>query len=164
MIGAALEEFRFPAEKLEIEVTETALVSNLECAREQIAGLRACGIKFALDDFGSGYSSLNQLRTLPVDFVKVDRSFIKDLREGASDSATLVRGIIGLAHSLQLQVVAEGVETQHQLSLLWSLGCDIVQGFYLHRPLKASVVEDLLRQHAAKPMATVEALELALAG
>ena len=160
MIRAALQDFAFPPEKLEIEVTETALVDNLDRALTQILDLRALGIHFAIDDFGTGYSSLNQLRTLPVDFVKIDRSFIKDLASPSGDTATLVRGIIGLAHDLQLQVVAEGVETQQQLSLLWSLGCDIIQGFYLYRPLPASAVEDLLRSQNA----ATEVLELTLAG
>jgi EAL domain-containing protein (putative c-di-GMP-specific phosphodiesterase class I) len=156
MIRSALEEFEFPPTKLEIEVTETALVDNLDCALEEILDLRALGIRFAIDDFGTGYSSLNQLRTLPVDCVKIDRSFIKDLREASRDTTTLVRGIIGLAHSLQLDVVAEGVETQQQLSLLRSLGCDTLQGFFLHRPLIASAVEALMRVH-------VEDLELSVA-
>ncbi|HEY4365430.1 MAG TPA: EAL domain-containing protein [Bryobacteraceae bacterium] len=164
MIRAALEDFAFPAEKLEIEVTETALVDNLERALTQILDLRELGINFAIDDFGTGYSSLNQLRTLPVDFVKIDRSFIKDLTVTSSDTATLVRGIIGLAHDLHLQVVAEGVETQQQLSLLWSLGCDLIQGFYLYRPLTASAVEELLRVPAGPRKATLEVLELTLSG
>jgi EAL domain-containing protein (putative c-di-GMP-specific phosphodiesterase class I) len=156
MIRAALEDFEFPPSKLEIEVTETALVDNLDCALEQILDLRALGIRFAIDDFGTGYSSLNQLRTLPVDCVKIDRSFIKDLREASRDTTTLVRGIVGLAHNLQLEVVAEGVETQQQLSLLRALGCDTIQGFFLHRPLTVSAVEELMRIHT-------EELELSIA-
>ena len=134
-IQAVLAETGFPAHKLELEVTETALVGNLELALKQIARMREAGITFAIDDFGTGYSSLNQLRTLPVDCVKVDRSFIKDLERMTGDSTTLVRGIIGLAHNLRLTVVGEGVETERQLEILRSLGCDTIQGFYLHRPL-----------------------------
>ena len=156
MIHNVLEETGFPAGKLEIEVTETALVGNLDSAIAQIARLRGLGITFAIDDFGTGYSSLNQLRTLPVDFVKVDRSFIKDLERMAGDSATLVRGIIGLAHNLRLTVVAEGVETEKQLSILRSLGCDLSQGFYLHRPLTVEAAEELMRKHAK--VATQESL------
>ncbi len=149
-IRAALAESAFPAPKLELEVTETALVGNLESALKQIAQLRELGITFAIDDFGTGYSSLNQLRTLPVDCVKVDRSFIKDLERMTGDSTTLVRGIIGLAHNLRLTVVAEGVETPRQLEILRSLGCDLIQGFYLHRPLSADAAEDLMRLHMAR--------------
>ncbi len=151
MVHSVLNESGFPAQKLEIEVTETELVGNLECAIEQIGRLRAMGILFAIDDFGTGYSSLNQLRTLPVDCVKVDRSFVKDLERISGDSATLVRGIIGLAHNLRLTVVAEGVETERQLAILRSLGCDVSQGFYLHRPLLPKAAEDLMR--AQKPRA-----------
>jgi diguanylate cyclase (GGDEF)-like protein len=149
-IHAALTESGFPAGKLELEVTETALVGNLESALKQIARLREFGVTFAIDDFGTGYSSLNQLRTLPVDCVKVDRSFIKDLERMTGDSTTLVRGIIGLAHNLRLTVVAEGVETERQLEILRSLGCDTIQGFYLHRPLSPEAAEDLMRVHMAR--------------
>jgi diguanylate cyclase (GGDEF)-like protein len=149
-IRTALAESGFPAPKLELEVTETALVGNLETALKQIAELREIGVTFAIDDFGTGYSSLNQLRTLPVDCVKVDRSFVKDLERMTGDSTTLVRGIIGLAHNLRLTVVAEGVETERQLEILRSLGCDMIQGFFLHRPLTAEAAEDLMREHMAR--------------
>ncbi len=144
---AILTETGFPPSKLELEVTETALVGNLEPALQQIARLRESGVTFAIDDFGTGYSSLNRLRTLPVDSVKVDRSFIKDLERMTGDSTTLVRGIIGLAHNLRLTVVGEGVETERQLEILRSLGCDTIQGFYLHRPLSEDAAESLMRQH-----------------
>jgi diguanylate cyclase (GGDEF)-like protein len=150
MVQAALAASAFPPSKLEIEVTETALVGNLDSALAQIACLRELGVRFAIDDFGTGYSSLNQLRTLPVDCVKVDRSFIKDLERSSGDSTTLVRGIIGMAHNLRLRVVAEGVETGGQLAILRSLGCDVSQGFYLHRPLLASAAEELMRAYATK--------------
>jgi EAL domain-containing protein (putative c-di-GMP-specific phosphodiesterase class I) len=149
MVRAALAETGFPPSKLEIEVTETALVGNPESALRQISRLRELGIQFSIDDFGTGYSSLNQLRTLPVDCVKVDRSFIKDLELPSSDSTTLVRGIIGMAHNLRLRVVAEGVETAGQLAILRSLGCDVSQGFFLHRPLPSSAAEELMRAYAA---------------
>jgi EAL domain-containing protein (putative c-di-GMP-specific phosphodiesterase class I) len=100
------------------------------------------GIHFSIDDFGTGYSSLNQLRTLPVDNVKIDRSFIKDIEQVEGNS--LVRGIIALAHSLQLKVVAEGVETEAQLAALRSMGCDRNQGFQLHRPMDANAMMRLL--------------------
>ncbi len=149
LIQEILRETGYPAQKLELEVTETALVGNLDSALKQIGQLRERGISFAIDDFGTGYSSLNQLRTLPVDCVKVDRSFIKDLERMTGDSTTLVRGIIGLAHNLRLTVVGEGVETQRQLEILRSLGCDTIQGFFLHRPLTEEAAEDLMREHMA---------------
>ena len=150
MVCAALAESEFPPSMLEIEVTETALVGNLESALKQIARLRGLGIRFAIDDFGTGYSSLNRLRTLPVDCVKVDQSFTKDLELMSGDSTTLIRGIVAMAHNLRLSVVAEGVETRGQLAILRSLGCDLSQGFYLHRPLISSAAEELMRAYATK--------------
>jgi diguanylate cyclase (GGDEF)-like protein len=155
MVRSALEESGFPPSKLEIEVTETALVNNIECALDHITGLRKLGIKFAIDDFGTGYSSLSQLRILPVDYVKVDRSFIKDLQDSPTDTTTLVRGIINLAHDLDLRVVAEGVESERQLSLLRSMGCDINQGFFLHRPMGPAAAEELMRRNGAGTAAVV---------
>jgi diguanylate cyclase (GGDEF)-like protein len=144
IVERALTKTEFPASKLVIEITESALMNNIEQTLEQMAILRDLGVRFAIDDFGTGYSSLSQLRNLPVDSLKIDRSFVKDLDVSGSSSTTMVRGIIGLAHSLQLEVVAEGVETQEQLTLLGAMGCDINQGFLLHRPMPAEQVEKLL--------------------
>jgi len=142
MIGKAVQDFGFPARKLELEVTETVLIRDLDRVLEQIARLRAMGIRFSIDDFGKGYSSLNQLRTLPIDVLKIDHSFIKDIEQFESNS--LVHGIIALAHSLELKVVAEGVETEAQLAALRSMGCDRNQGFHLYRPMEAHAVQSLL--------------------
>jgi diguanylate cyclase (GGDEF)-like protein len=145
LVEQILRECGLPASRLELEITETALMDNLERVIEQIELLRQLGVRFAIDDFGTGYSSLSHLQNLPVDCVKIDRSFIKDLEPGAEGCTTLVRGIIALAHNLGLQVVAEGVETGQQLALLNTLGCDIIQGFYLHRPMPVEAFEELLR-------------------
>lgn len=149
VIEQILKETGFPASKLVLEITETILMNNLEQALRQIWHLRGLGVRFAIDDFGTGYSSLSQLRTLPVDCVKIDRSFVKDLEVEGNGSSTLVRGIIALAHSLDLEVVAEGVETHGQLVMLRAMGCDIGQGFFLHRPMPAAQLEKLLRTVAA---------------
>ncbi|HEV2687737.1 MAG TPA: EAL domain-containing protein [Bryobacteraceae bacterium] len=147
MVENALRAHRLPARNLELEITETALMNNLDQAMVQIESLRDLGVRFAIDDFGTGYSSLSQLRTLPLDCLKIDRSFIRDLQPAGTGSSTLlVQGIITLAHSLQLDVVAEGVETREQLDMLRSLACDIYQGFLLSRPLPAHAVEALLWQ------------------
>jgi diguanylate cyclase (GGDEF)-like protein len=146
LIERLLAETEFPAAKLELEITETALMDNLASVIEQIENLRRLGVRFAIDDFGTGYSSLSHLQNLPVDCVKIDRSFVKDLASESSASTTLVRGIISLAHNLRLQVVAEGVETAQQLALLHMLGCDLNQGFFLHRPMPAEALEILLHQ------------------
>ena len=154
MVERALKESRLPPEQLELEITETALMNNLKLALSQIESLRVLGVRFAIDDFGTGYSSLSQLRDLPVDSVKIDRSFIKDLdRDGSG--CTMVRGIIGLAHNLKLDVVAEGVETADQLQLLRALGCDLHQGFFLHKPMPKQAVDELLRQQAQQAEADV---------
>jgi diguanylate cyclase (GGDEF)-like protein len=145
LVEQILRECKLPASRLELEITETALMNNLTEVIEQIELLRRLGVRFAIDDFGTGYSSLSHLQNLPVDIVKIDRSFIKDLEPGAEGCTTLVRGIIALAHNLGLQVVAEGVETAQQLALLNTLGCDIIQGFYLHRPMSVEKFEELLR-------------------
>ena len=144
LVQKILRECGLPASRLELEITETALIDKLELVIDQIEALRGLGLSFAIDDFGTGYSSLSHLANLPVDCVKIDRSFVKDLERGADGCTTLVRGIIALAHSLRLQVVAEGVETAEQLALLKMLGCDINQGFYLHRPMPAAALEELL--------------------
>ena len=149
LVERILQECGLPAFCLELEITETALMNNLEQVIGQIEALRQTGVRFAIDDFGTGYSSLSHLRNLPVDCVKIDRSFIKDLKAEGEGSTTLVRGIIGLAHNMRLQVVAEGVETAQQLALLKILGCDINQGFFLHRPMPIAALEELLK--AARP-------------
>jgi diguanylate cyclase (GGDEF)-like protein len=149
LIERILDESGLPPSRLELEITETALMDNLERVIVQIESLRRLGVRFAIDDFGTGYSSLSHLQNLPVDCVKIDQSFIKDLDPRAEGCTTLVRGIIALAHSLGLQVVAEGVETAQQLTLLNTLGCDISQGFFLHRPMSIEALEELLRANRA---------------
>jgi EAL domain-containing protein (putative c-di-GMP-specific phosphodiesterase class I) len=159
LVERILKECGLPPSRLELEITETALMDNLEQVIEQIEALRKLGVRFAIDDFGTGYSSLSHLRSLPVDCVKIDRSFIKDLDPAADGCSTLVRGIIGLAHNLHLQVVAEGVETAQQLALLNGLGCDISQGFFLHRPMPVEALEELLRTPRPPAYATKESAE-----
>jgi diguanylate cyclase (GGDEF)-like protein len=158
LVERILLECGLPPSRLELEITETALMDNLVGVVEQIELLRRLGVRFAIDDFGTGYSSLSHLQNLPVDCVKIDRSFIKDLAPGTEGCTTLVRGIIALAHNLGLRVVAEGVETAQQLALLNTLGCDINQGFFLHRPMPAEALEELLR---SKPQGPELATDLA---
>ncbi|HYL78695.1 MAG TPA: EAL domain-containing protein [Bryobacteraceae bacterium] len=162
MVETALRNYQFPGRKLMLEVTETALMNNLDQAMVQIEALRHIGVRFAIDDFGTGYSSLSQLRTLPVDCLKIDRSFIKDLEPGNGGCSTLVQGIIALAHSLQLEVVAEGIETEEQLNLLRAMDCDLNQGFFLARPMPAHAVERMLlrREPAEESAHAIEEREL----
>jgi len=124
------------------------LLGDFEAALKTLTELRAMGVKIAIDDFGTGYSSLSYLRRLPLDKLKLDQSFIRDAEKNPGDVA-ITRAVITMAQSLELAVVAEGVETQAQLDLLLSLGCTMVQGFLLGRPLPAADTAALLRQNGA---------------
>ena len=134
-----------PLDYLELEVTESMLLVDADAAFRTLTALRAMGVKIAIDDFGTGYSSLSYLRRLPLDKLKLDQSFIRDAGQNEGDVA-ITRAIIAMAQSLKLIVVAEGVETQAQIDLLLSLGCDTVQGFMLGRPLPAAATAKLLRE------------------
>jgi EAL domain-containing protein (putative c-di-GMP-specific phosphodiesterase class I) len=129
---------------LNLEVTESSLVKRPEVAIEVLTQLQKLGVNVSIDDFGTGHSSLSYLRSLPVDVLKIDKSFVGSITTNA-DAATLVKTIITLAHDLRLRVVAEGVETEEQLSVLSNLGCDEWQGFLHSKPLHANQFEELLR-------------------
>jgi EAL domain-containing protein (putative c-di-GMP-specific phosphodiesterase class I) len=131
---------------LELELTESLVMhgaSQLQAALHELKGL---GIALSIDDFGTGYSSLSYLKRFAVDNLKVDRSFITELRDG-TDDATIVRTIITLGHNLGLRIVAEGVETPQQAAFLCANGCDEAQGYWYSRPLNAMQFERLLREH-----------------
>ncbi len=130
---------------IDLEITETGLLHDVEGASRKLRELRAAGLRVALDDFGTGYSSLGLLSKLPVDLVKIDRSFITGLPEDKA-SVTLVSSVIGLASAFGLRVVAEGVETAGQLEMLRKLRCDHSQGYLHSRPVPADQLEKLLRQ------------------
>ncbi len=131
---AILGETAFPAERLELEITEQAFMHNEEEAVATIAALRDNGVRVALDDYGAGYSSLRYLKRLPVNALKIDRSFVQTMVTDRADQA-IVRSTVALAHTLDLGVVAEGVEDRHTLDALGAMGCDAAQGYYLSRPL-----------------------------
>ncbi|GAC1633708.1 MAG: hypothetical protein NVS9B10_29250 [Nevskia sp.] len=126
------------AASLELEITESVIMADVENSIAVLKAIRALGVSIAIDDFGTGFSSLNYLARLPVDTLKIDRSFVTDMSPGAEGLA-LVAAIIGLAHALKLKVVAEGVETEEQVQLLRQLHCDELQGFLLGRPVAAEV-------------------------
>lgn len=142
MVARTLERSGVPAHCLELELTEHAVIQSPEDAENKLRGLKALGVRVAMDDFGTGYSSLSYLKRLPVDQIKVDKSFIHDLPDDEGGAA-LTRAIIAMAHGLGLQVVAEGVETRRQLAFLEMLGCDMVQGFLVGRPLTEAGIGDL---------------------
>jgi EAL domain-containing protein (putative c-di-GMP-specific phosphodiesterase class I) len=142
-LRAHLDRTGAPPQALILEVTEGSLINNLELAAEHIREAKSLGLSVHIDDFGTGYSSLSQLHRLPIDALKVDRSFVHEI--GQNSTGELVTGaIISLAKSLRLAVIAEGIETEAQLSELRLLGCDSVQGFLLSRPLEAKAVPDFL--------------------
>ncbi len=138
-----LEECALPPALLELELTESMFLEDMATVTDNIAALQALGIKLAVDDFGTGYSSLAYLKRFPLDTLKIDRAFISDLHEGAQDAA-IVRAIIAMAHSLEFNVVAEGVEEHRQLDLLREWGCDEVQGYLISRPVEAERFNELL--------------------
>lgn len=132
-IAAILEETGLAPQWLELELTETLIMQDAERFAAMLNDLKALGIGIAVDDFGTGYSSLSYLKRFPVDQLKIDQSFVRDLATDPDD-ATLVRAIISLGHALNLRVVAEGVETKQQLDFLRANGCDEIQGYYLAHP------------------------------
>ncbi|MEO8128083.1 MAG: EAL domain-containing protein, partial [Bryobacteraceae bacterium] len=138
-IRDALTESGIDAACLEIELTESLVMRNYEESVRQLQGLRALGISIAIDDFGTGYSCLSKLRTLPVNKLKIDKSFLIDIE--SSTNAAVVTAIAALSRSLGLSVVAEGVEQQEQLTALKAIGVDLIQGFLLGHPMPASVTE-----------------------
>jgi EAL domain-containing protein (putative c-di-GMP-specific phosphodiesterase class I) len=142
-VAATLKRTGFPAESLELEITESMVMRDAERAVKLLQALRDTGVRLAIDDFGTGYSSLAYLKRFPIDCVKIDRSFIRDLPEDRDD-ASITRSIIAMAHNMKLDVVAEGVETPEQLAFLHAYGCDEIQGFLFSEPLAADAFERYL--------------------
>ena len=142
-VKRVLESSGLPPGHLELEVTETSLMDDVAAAVEKLAALRQIGVRVSVDDFGTGYSSLSYLQRLPVDVLKIDRAFVKDLDaqgQAREHARALTTAIAGLGHSLDMKVLAEGVETRAQLDAVIDLGCDAVQGYYFSRPLPAPLV------------------------
>ena len=135
-IAHIMRETEMPADLLELEITESILMDDVRAAIATLTRLKEKGISLALDDFGTGYSSLSYLKRFPLDELKIDRSFVKDISSDQDDRAVIIT-IITLAHHLKMQVVAEGVETGEQAAFLRSKGCDIFQGYYFSKPLPA---------------------------
>ena len=142
-VCAALAFEGLPAHALQIEITEYSVVEAMDANIEQLAGLRRSGVKVAIDDFGTGLSSLGYLKRLPIDKLKIDRAFVKDL-PGTSEDGAIASAIVSLAQNLGLQIVAEGVETEAQASWLKRAGCEFGQGYLFSRPVSAAQLEALL--------------------
>ena len=145
VVSNILQMYRLPPRSLELEVTETGLMEDISTAAQHLLSLRQSGALIAIDDFGTGYSSLGYLRSLPLDKIKIDKSFVKDLLED-EDDATIVRAVIQLGKSLGMQVIAEGVETAEQEAYIIAEGCHEGQGYYYSRPLPARDLLMFLKQ------------------
>ena len=146
-IRSALDDAGLEARFLEVELTESAVMSDPEQSIAILEQLSAMGVPVSVDDFGTGYSSMSYLRRFPIDKLKIDRVFINEIVSRPED-ASIVRAIVSLAHSLRLKVVAEGVETPAQLDFLKTTGCDEYQGYHFSRPLPAAEFERLIRSHS----------------
>jgi len=145
LVGASLAESGLAAGDLEIEMTESVLMQGADATVEVLRQLKALGVQIAIDDFGTGYSSLGYLKRFPIDKLKIDRSFVRDLATDLDDAA-LASAIIAMAHRLRLKVIAEGVETPDQLRFLRHEGCNVAQGYHYSKPLPAEEVERLWRE------------------
>ena len=154
-IRRALDDAGLEARYLEVELTESAVMSDPEKSIAILEHLSAMGVLVSVDDFGTGYSSMSYLRRFPIDKLKIDRVFIDEIASRPED-ASIVRAIVSLAHSLRLKVVAEGVETSAQLDFLKTAGCDEYQGFHFSRPLPAADFERLIRESHSSDVLTEE--------
>lgn len=150
MVERSLAQYGAAANWLEFEITEGAMMEDPEGALDILTRLREMGITLFIDDFGTGYSSLSYLKKLPVDGMKIDKSFVIDMLAN-TDSAAIVRSTVGLAHELELKVVAEGIENQTMWDRLAELGCDVAQGYYISKPIPASQFESWLKGWRPSP-------------
>jgi EAL domain-containing protein (putative c-di-GMP-specific phosphodiesterase class I) len=141
-LDGILSEYRLDQSALKLEVTESAYTENADQVIQVVESLRAKGYQVEMDDFGTGYSSLNMLSAMPIDVLKMDRAFIRNIEHDEKD-IQLVALILDIARNLKIPVIAEGVETEEQMKLLKNLGCALVQGYYCARPLHAADFEEL---------------------
>lgn len=145
MVSRVLDETGCRPEWLELEITESVVMESPEAAAETLHKLSAMGVHLSIDDFGTGYSSLSYLKRFPIDALKIDKSFVRDITVDADDAA-IAKAVIALAHSLKLAVIAEGVETIEQLEFLRAQNCNMMQGYYLSRPLPVGKLESFMRE------------------
>ncbi|MFZ6770078.1 EAL domain-containing protein [Undibacterium sp. Di26W] len=148
-IATVLKETGLDPERLEIELTESLVMTNVERSIEILQGLKALGVQLSIDDFGTGYSSLSYLKRFPVDVLKIDQSFVRDINK--EDDAAIVKAIISLSHSLGIQVIAEGVEAETQCDFLRTHLCDEIQGFFFSKGLPKDEIEVLLKKKQRLP-------------
>jgi diguanylate cyclase (GGDEF)-like protein/PAS domain S-box-containing protein len=146
-VAKKLSEYGVALNRLEVELTESTLIENIDYTKSTLMGLRQLGVRISLDDFGTGYSSLSYLRQLPIDFLKIDRSFVKNMVEDQQD-AKMVESIVSLAHNLGVSVVAEGIETKEQLEMFIGFRAEQIQGYLLSKPITAAEATQLLTQES----------------
>jgi EAL domain-containing protein (putative c-di-GMP-specific phosphodiesterase class I) len=147
LVHEVLFQTGLPPHRLELEITETALIRDLHRALSTLRQLKGLGVRIAMDDFGKGYSSLSNLRAFPFDKIKIDASFIKSVEQGGQ-AATIVRAVLGLGRGLDLPVLAEGVETAEELAFLNAEACQEVQGYFLGKP---QAIDFYWRETGGKP-------------
>ena len=157
-IAHALAQTELPAHLLELEITESMMMENPERAAETLREIKEMGVHVSIDDFGTGYSSLARLKKFPIESVKIDRSFIRDIAVDPDDAA-IVSAVIAMAHSLRLKVIAEGVETKEQVKFLRERGCDEIQGFYFSRPIPAVEIAAFGARYDGKRLEAVGAAD-----
>jgi diguanylate cyclase (GGDEF)-like protein len=149
-VEAALRETGLKPTRLELEITESLLLADNEPTLKTLHKLRALGVRISMDDFGTGYSSLSYLRSFPFDKIKIDRSFMRDLKS-KGDSLAIIKAVISLCHSLGMSTTAEGIETEEQLAAVREQGCNEVQGFLFSPPVSPAAVTDMLDKEALRP-------------
>ncbi len=142
-VRGALFDSGLAPERLDLEITETAFMEATGAVVKSMTQLRDLGVRLGVDDFGTGYASLTYLKRLPIDFVKIDSSFVRDVAADRADDA-IVRSVVDLGHALGLTTVAEGVESHDQLEVLRSAGCDLAQGFLFSKALPSDSLESIL--------------------
>jgi diguanylate cyclase (GGDEF)-like protein/PAS domain S-box-containing protein len=144
MVAGVLEETGLPAEHLELELTESMIMREVESTVRTLQGLKGMGVRLAIDDFGTGYSSLAYLSSFPIDRIKIAQRFVRDIPQDPNDAA-IVETILAMARSLGMEAIAEGVETREQVEFLWSRGCTQVQGYYFARPIQGDTLTSCFR-------------------
>jgi len=156
IVESILKEYDVAPEFLELELTENILINNLDMSNV-IVNLKKLGVQISLDDFGAGYSSLNYLRELPIDRIKIDQSYVRNIEQGRGDSV-IIQAIIAMAQSMKLEVLAEGVENQNQLDFLLNNSCGTIQGYYYSKPLTVKEIETFIKERGWElgPKATIE--------
>jgi EAL domain-containing protein (putative c-di-GMP-specific phosphodiesterase class I) len=159
-VASILRETKLAPTSLKLEITESAVIENVETATKMLNQLRALGVQLAVDDFGTGYSSLSNLHRFPINTLKIDRSFISRMVEN-NENAEIVRTISGLAQNLGMDVVAEGVETREQLEILRSLGCQYGQGYFFSKPVDIRGAEAFICQTYSPTVKVLEELAIA---